>query len=120
MIADLGAQEQSLVVHRASLLRELIAPLPDNRLHSNKELLKIEPSSGGIEITFQDGSVGAFDAVIGADGIFSSVRNYVLQDDAEECAASPGGFVSGYYLITCSLLYTYPRVTLEYPPAFRI
>ncbi|EMR70863.1 putative salicylate hydroxylase protein [Eutypa lata UCREL1] len=64
LIADLGAQEQSLVVHRASLL----------------------------QITFQDGSVGAFDAVIGADGIFSSVRNYVLQDDAEECAASPGGF----------------------------
>ncbi len=80
-----GGDDPGVVVHRASLLRELLAPLSKGALHANKKLTGIkEEIDGRYEITFQDGFVSHFDAVIGADGIFSSVRDYVLQDDAEK------------------------------------
>lgn len=93
LVFDLAGVDPGRVIHRASLLRELLAPLPKEVLHANKKLTAINPKDGkGVEITFQDGSVEHFDAVIGADGIFSAVRKYVLQDVADEHAASPGGF----------------------------
>ncbi|RYP66706.1 hypothetical protein DL771_007639 [Monosporascus sp. 5C6A] len=46
----------------------------------------------GVEVIFEDGTVDKFDAVIGADGIFGSVRSYVLQDKVDQFAASPAGF----------------------------
>lgn len=79
-------------MNRASLLRELLAPLPDDILHANKELDTINEKNGQIELNFKDGSSYFFDGVVGADGIFGVVRNQVLQDSAAECAASPAGF----------------------------
>lgn len=71
-----------------------MAPLPEKSLHTNKSLatIRIKPVTNTVEVTFQDGTIDEFDAVIGADGIFSSVRSYVLQDDADRLAASPAGF----------------------------
>ncbi|KAI1417355.1 FAD/NAD(P)-binding domain-containing protein [Hypoxylon sp. FL1857] len=93
LVGDFGASdEKELIVHRASLLRELLAPLPKERLHANKRVTEIAETSHGAELTFQDGTTSRFDAVIGADGIFGSVRKYVLQDVAESCAVSPGGW----------------------------
>lgn len=86
-------------MHRASLLRELLAPLPKERLHANKKLIRINSTTDGVEIAFEDGSAHIIDAVVGADGIFSSVRDYVLQDAAEECAASPAGFVGVHVIV---------------------
>ena len=80
-------------MHGASLLRELIALLPPEQLHAKKKLIAIDATANGVEISFADGSTGVFDAVIGADGIFSSVRNYVPQDAEQTFAASPAGFV---------------------------
>ncbi len=71
----------SITVHRASLLRELLDPLPQHVLHANKKVTSIdECDDGKIKIIFQDGVIDSFDAVIGADGVYSSVRGYVLQD----------------------------------------
>lgn len=93
MVADLGGPDQGVVVHRASLLRELLAPLPKEVLHPSKNLVSINPQSdGSIELKFEDGTGQIFDAVIGADGIFSSVRGYVLGDVAQEHVATPAGF----------------------------
>ncbi|KAI2467250.1 salicylate hydroxylase [Annulohypoxylon bovei var. microspora] len=94
LLFDIGADvDPGKILHRASLLRELLAPLPKEILHANKKLTSIKPRDNeGVEITFQDGTIEHFDAIIGADGIFGTVRNHVLQDAAEECAASPGGF----------------------------
>lgn len=91
-MVDLEGGQNSRIVHRASLLRELLAPLAEETLHANKELTSIKEKNGKIELIFKDGSTYIFDAVIGADGIFGFVRNHVLQDDAAECAASPAGF----------------------------
>ncbi|KAI0967861.1 salicylate hydroxylase [Xylaria arbuscula] len=92
LVFDLAEGDPGRTLHRASLLRELLAPLPNDLLHANKQLVAIKTNDKGVEISFQDDSVYQFDAVIGADGIFSSVRDHVLGDQAAACAASPAGF----------------------------
>lgn len=96
MLADMsGAGDPGLVVHRASLLRELLAPLAaiDGVLHANKELSHLQQKGEKTHVTFQDGTAETFDAVIGADGLFSTVRDYVLEDhDPQKHVASPAGF----------------------------
>ncbi|KUI57859.1 Salicylate hydroxylase [Cytospora mali] len=81
-------------LHRGSLLRELIAGLPKERLHTSKRLvsLKVLPDSRVVEITFGDGESAICDAVIGADGIWGMVRQHVLGDAAEEHAPANAGW----------------------------
>lgn len=80
-------------VHRASLLRELLAPLPKAVLHANKQLTSIkEFDNSKIEVKFQDGVIEYFDAVIGADGVYSTIRRYVLQDATDQHQPTPAGF----------------------------
>ncbi|KAI8954474.1 salicylate hydroxylase [Xylaria longipes] len=78
LIFDLAESDPGRTVHRASFLRELLAPLPKEALHPNKKLVTIKAHDGGVELSFQDETVFQFEAVIGADGIFSSVREHVL------------------------------------------
>ncbi|RDA90086.1 hypothetical protein CP533_5562 [Ophiocordyceps camponoti-saundersi (nom. inval.)] len=97
LVFDLGAGSEDMVVHRASLLRELMAPLPRDRLHPGKKLQKVEvaaPSQqrDSMRLTFDDGTVECFDAVIGADGVFGFVRSHVLGEAAPGCAAESAGF----------------------------
>ena len=50
-------------------------------------------------MAFKDDTVAHFDAVIGADGIFSTVRNHVLGDEWEKHAASPAGWWDCRHLV---------------------
>ncbi|KAI1424319.1 salicylate hydroxylase [Xylaria sp. FL1777] len=81
-------------VHRASLLRELIVRLPKESLHTSKKLVSLQslPGAKGIEAIFEDGESITFDAVIGADGIWSTVRQYVLGDAAAEHTPTNAGW----------------------------
>lgn len=83
-----------MCVHRASLLRELLAPLPAEILHPNKQLVAINSKASGIELAFKDDTKCDFDAVIGADGIFSSVRRHIFRDTIRpgDYEPSPAGF----------------------------
>jgi salicylate hydroxylase len=54
--------------------------------------INIVADTNDVEIIFEDGTTARFDGVIGADGIFSSVRSYVLQNEADKYAATPAGF----------------------------
>lgn len=97
---DLAGEDPGIIVHRASLLRELIATLPESSLHTDKKLVSIEvrpdtsgaPATKALGVTFEDGTIDEADAVIGADGIFGLVRSHVLQGEAEKHSASPAGF----------------------------
>lgn len=93
--------DPGIIFHRASLLRELLAPLPQHVLHPNKRLDAITPQDdGSVAVSFADGTVHTFDAVIGADGIFSSVRTHVLGEEAAKHAATPGGFWDARALVS--------------------
>lgn len=87
------AKNGTRVVHRASLLRELLTPIPSNRLHASKALTHIAAlDSGDVQVTFGDGESETFHAIIGADGIFGTVRRHVLQKAADNEGPSPAGF----------------------------
>ncbi|KAH8891216.1 salicylate hydroxylase [Thozetella sp. PMI_491] len=91
VVSDIGG-DTGLAMNRAPLLRELVALLPGEILHAGKKLTSLEQTASGVTITFADGSTAYFDAVIGADGIFSTVREHVLQESAAKHAASPAGW----------------------------
>jgi 2-polyprenyl-6-methoxyphenol hydroxylase-like FAD-dependent oxidoreductase len=63
-----------LSVHRGDLLPLLIRALPSGVLHPGKELTNFEQSSQGVTAHFADGSRETGDVLIGADGIWSTVR----------------------------------------------
>lgn len=85
-------ESNGVAVHRASLLRELLVPLPNEVLHVKKKLTSLSETLDGVSVTFADEEVEQFDAVIGADGIFGFVRNYVLQDKDNKYGPSPAEF----------------------------
>ena len=79
-------------MNRAPLLKALLEPLPTNILYPNKKLASLRQSGLEVEIVFEDGSIAVFDAVIGADGLFSSTRQYVHQAEVGDHGASPAGW----------------------------
>lgn len=87
--ADAATQKKSLtsIVHRADFLRELLAGVPQERLHVAKKLEKIDQEGDGpITLYFTDGTTHECDVLLGADGIHSVVCKLILGDDP---AASP-------------------------------
>lgn len=69
-----------ICMHRADLQRILLKHTTAN-LYNNFSLKSINTlTKGKTEITFENGEVKNFDAVIGADGIHSVVRKYIIND----------------------------------------
>ena len=70
-------------VHRAHFLDELVKSVPPQRAHFNKRLQGIEDKNGDpVTLHFSDGTTATADVVIGADGIHSTVRKYLLGVEA--------------------------------------
>lgn len=96
-----NGSDSSKVVHRGGLLREMLKSLPSHRLHPSKRVSAIKHGNNHVlEITFADGTTEQFDAVIGADGIFSTVRQYVIQEEEGSHNPSPAGFWDCRNLVT--------------------
>ena len=72
-------------VHRALFLDELVKAVPAQRAHFNKRVESIEDDpEKEVVLRFKDGTVAVADAVIGADGIHSHVREYLLGKEASQ------------------------------------
>lgn len=93
-IVSVGGGEKIVgIVHRAALLRELLADAPSNRMHASKKLEAIDELPGGpIYLHFTDGTQHECDVLIGADGIHSRVRKYILGVDDPAASPVPGGW----------------------------
>lgn len=71
-------------VHRAHFLAELVKGVPAQRAHFNKRLERLEDRDDdeGVHLFFKDGTGATADLVIGADGVHSYVREYLLGTEA--------------------------------------
>jgi len=71
-----------LLLHRGDLHRALTTLVPDEIVHLDKRLVDLEQGPDGVELEFADGSAAQADAVIGADGVHSRVREILLGEEA--------------------------------------
>jgi salicylate hydroxylase/6-hydroxynicotinate 3-monooxygenase len=71
-----------LCMHRADLHDALASVLPGDIIHLNKKLTGLDQKGGQVTLSFADGSKATADAVVGADGVHSIVRDIVVGPDA--------------------------------------
>jgi 2-polyprenyl-6-methoxyphenol hydroxylase-like FAD-dependent oxidoreductase len=70
-----------LCLHRADLHAALADLVPPERIHRDKRLVDLQPRADGVTLVFADGSRAQAEAVIGADGVHSVVRELLLGAD---------------------------------------
>ena len=63
-----------LLLHRGDLHAALASVVPDDIIERNRKLVGLEQRPGAVALFFADGSRAEADAVIGADGVHSVVR----------------------------------------------
>ncbi|HET8544954.1 MAG TPA: FAD-dependent monooxygenase, partial [Pseudolabrys sp.] len=71
-----------LCMHRADLHDALASVVPSEIIHLNKKLVGLDQAGGLVTLRFEDGSTASADAVVGADGVHSVVRDIVVGPDA--------------------------------------
>ena len=70
-----------LCMHRADLHDALAAVVPEEIVHLDKKLVGLEQRAGQVTLAFADGTRAQADAVIGADGVHSVVREIIIGPD---------------------------------------
>jgi salicylate hydroxylase/6-hydroxynicotinate 3-monooxygenase len=70
-----------LCMHRGDLHEALVSSLPAGIIHLRKKLVGLDARAGRVALRFEDGSTAEADAVIGADGIHSIVREILNGPD---------------------------------------
>ena len=70
-----------LCMHRGDLHDALASAVPADIIHLGKKLVGLEQKGGRVKLAFADGSTAGADAVIGADGVHSLVREILLGAD---------------------------------------
>jgi 2-polyprenyl-6-methoxyphenol hydroxylase-like FAD-dependent oxidoreductase len=71
-----------LCMHRADLHDALLAAVPAETIHLGKKLVGLDQVAGRVALTFADASRVFADAVVGADGVHSVVRDIIVGPDA--------------------------------------
>ncbi len=71
-------QAPALLVNRKDILTALVAPLPADRLVTNAQLRSVTQTDHEVTAHFQDGRQWTGDLLVGADGILSKVRDFVV------------------------------------------
>ncbi len=75
-------------VHRAKFLQEFVKLIPEGVAHFAKRLVKIEDlGESGVKLHFKDGTTESADCLIGADGVHSMTRKYLLGDEDKATSA---------------------------------
>jgi 6-hydroxynicotinate 3-monooxygenase len=67
-----------LLMHRGDLHAALHSAVPAERIHLDRTLIGLDQGEAGVSMHFADGSVARADALIGADGVHSRVREWLF------------------------------------------
>jgi 6-hydroxynicotinate 3-monooxygenase len=67
-----------LLAHRGDLHAALASIVPDDCLRLDHRLVGLDEIAGGVRLTFANGATAIADAVIGADGVHSIVRDILF------------------------------------------
>jgi 6-hydroxynicotinate 3-monooxygenase len=67
-----------LLMHRGDLRTAIASTVPNDIINLNRKLVGLEQTKSGVALIFQDGGRAEADAVIGADGVHSAVREILL------------------------------------------
>jgi 6-hydroxynicotinate 3-monooxygenase len=67
-----------LLLHRGDLHEALRTLVPDDVVRLGKKLVDLDQAAGSVHLRFVDGTTATADAVIGADGVHSRVREIIL------------------------------------------
>ncbi|KAI0853709.1 salicylate hydroxylase [Daldinia vernicosa] len=84
------------IVHRAAFLKEILAGIPQNRMHASKKLEGAD-QDGSLTCHFTDGTTHECDILIDADGIHSAVRKFIF---GENNAAAVPRSSGSWFLMT--------------------
>jgi salicylate hydroxylase/6-hydroxynicotinate 3-monooxygenase len=68
-------------MHRADLHEALLSAVPEDIIHLNKKLVGLDQDTREVTLAFADGTSAHADAVVGADGIHSVVRDIIIGPD---------------------------------------
>ncbi|KAI5122975.1 hypothetical protein M0805_006854 [Coniferiporia weirii] len=80
-------EDKGLGIHRAAFLDALVHLVDPAKTHFNKRCTSLKTSSESrVQINFADGTSAEADVVLGADGIRSSVRHFVLGPEGQGAA----------------------------------
>jgi 2-polyprenyl-6-methoxyphenol hydroxylase-like FAD-dependent oxidoreductase len=71
-----------LCMHRGDLHDALLSVLPAEIVHLDKRLVGLDQAGGRVTLRFADGERASADAVVGADGVHSVVRDIIVGPDA--------------------------------------
>ena len=71
-----------LCMHRGDLHDALLSVLPAGTIECGRKLAGLDQRAGRVVMTFADGARAEADAVIGADGVHSRVREIIIGPDA--------------------------------------
>ncbi|KAM0303000.1 hypothetical protein HYE67_011116 [Fusarium culmorum] len=94
---DLGAIENDTgqqTVHRAKFLDALTALVPQDKVQFGKRLLHVVQQIDHVVLRFEDGTTAKASCAIGADGVHSNMRKYLLGTTAPAAAPVFSGFVA--------------------------
>jgi salicylate hydroxylase/6-hydroxynicotinate 3-monooxygenase len=67
-----------LCMHRGDLHEALLSVVPEGVVHTGKRLTGLDQDGGSVTLSFADGTTAEADAVVGADGLHSLVREILL------------------------------------------
>jgi salicylate hydroxylase/6-hydroxynicotinate 3-monooxygenase len=98
-----------LLMHRGDLHAALLSALPESCIERDKTLLELEKDGNGVTMRFADGSTAQADALIGADGVHSRVREWMLGSEDPRFTGRvayrttfPTSLLNGYPIDDCT------------------
>jgi salicylate hydroxylase/6-hydroxynicotinate 3-monooxygenase len=111
-----------LLLHRGDLHAALHSAVPAELVAFDKKLARLERSISGVTLHFADGSTAAADAVIGADGVHSRVRDILLGPEKPRFtgrvahrAVFPTALMQDFRLDNCTKWWGPDRHIVMYP-----